>query len=445
MLCDFGPEFRGYAVAYKLSMVQLPLPADELHHAVELVSQDDFVGLLNLLAQFGTGLKTDDHTIMLLLMIATALCQASLQTNQEIDWYRRAEQQAVSQIVEYKKLLRQIFELLIEPTRSPGTTALPLHTIPDTGHLPHHISPQKNKLNLGVIIRSFFNGQPPFASAAASLALELPTNDTDLSRAVLQTQAAEQAVTPLLVLYCLGAFKSYRDHRLIDGWQGIKAQSVFKYLLLHRSGPVQKDKLIEVFWRDSDPQAARRSLHQAIYIIRRALKRDEQAFQSIVFENECYSLDPELNIWIDYEEFNRRAALGLELEKRGYLAQALVEYSVAEGLFQGELLEEDLYEEWVEPHRLQLRDVFLELADRLSEHYLKQTEYTAAMALCRKIIRFDRYRESAYLRLMKCYIAQGQRHLAIRQYLTCLEILKEDLNLLPSEETQILYTQLIGV
>ena len=166
-------------------------------------------------------------------------------------------------------------------------------------------------------------------------------------------------------------------------------------------------------------------------------------FQSIIFENDCYVLDPNITVWTDSDEFNRRVRAGMGLEKNGNLAEALVEYSIAEGLYQGDFLEEDLYEEWTMPLRQQFRDAYLDLADRLSECYLQQAEYTAAMALCRKIIKTDRCQESAYRRLMKCYLAQGQRHLAIRQYLTCLEALRDDLNLAPSEETATLYRGLV--
>jgi DNA-binding SARP family transcriptional activator len=43
---------------------------------------------------------------------------------------------------------------------------------------------------------------------------------------------------------------------------------------------------------------------------------------------------------------------------------------------------------------------------------------------------------------MRCYLAQGQRHLAIRQYQSCVEVLKQELDLTPSEETLALYQRI---
>ena len=52
--------------------------------------------------------------------------------------------------------------------------------------------------------------------------------------------------------------------------------------------------------------------------------------------------------------------------------------------------------------------------------------------------------EEAHRQLICCYLAQGQRHLALRQFLMCLTALKEELNLSPSPETQALYQRIIA-
>jgi len=43
---------------------------------------------------------------------------------------------------------------------------------------------------------------------------------------------------------------------------------------------------------------------------------------------------------------------------------------------------------------------------------------------------------------MQCYLGQGQRHLAVRQYQTCVEALREELDLTPAEETVALYRRI---
>jgi DNA-binding SARP family transcriptional activator len=247
-----------------------------------------------------------------------------------------------------------------------------------------------------------------------------------------------------LVIYCFGTFRVCRDNQFITNWKGLKGMSILKHLVVHREAPTPKDVLMEVFWPDLEPDAARRNLHQAIYSLRQDLRPADSEVQFIQFENDCYLLNPDLTVWVDAGEFEKRYRAGRDLEKAGRVAEALVEYSIAEGLYQSDFLQEDLYEDWIAQERTRLRAIYQTLADRLSEHYLKRAEYTAAMAVCHKIIALDDCNEQAYRRLMKCYYAQGQRHLAIRQYLSCIDALKKGLNLVPSAETVALYENMVG-
>jgi DNA-binding SARP family transcriptional activator len=45
---------------------------------------------------------------------------------------------------------------------------------------------------------------------------------------------------------------------------------------------------------------------------------------------------------------------------------------------------------------------------------------------------------------MQCYLVQGQRHLAVRQYQACVQSLKDELDIGPSEETIVLYRRIVG-
>ena len=153
--------------------------------------------------------------------------------------------------------------------------------------------------------------------------------------------------TPSLAVYCFGSFCVYQGERLLDNGANRKSQGVFKYLVTHWPAPVSKDILMDVFWPEADPEAARRNLHQAIYSLRQTLKINDCDFQYIQFENDCYHLNPDLNIWLDYEEFEAHIRAGRRLEQQGEIDQAMTEYSIAEGLYQGDFLAEDLYEEWM--------------------------------------------------------------------------------------------------
>jgi DNA-binding SARP family transcriptional activator len=75
---------------------------------------------------------------------------------------------------------------------------------------------------------------------------------------------------------------------------------------------------------------------------------------------------------------------------------------------------------------------------------MQRREFTPAIGLCQKVLARDNCNEQAYRRLIQCFLEQGQRQLAMREYQTCLQTLKEELNLAPSAETRAMYRQIVG-
>ncbi|MBI1880151.1 MAG: winged helix-turn-helix domain-containing protein [Chloroflexi bacterium] len=247
-----------------------------------------------------------------------------------------------------------------------------------------------------------------------------------------------------LLVYCLGSFRVYQHEQLIEKWISYKSRSIFKYLLTHRERPIHREILMELFWPEADPEFARRNLHQAIFNLRQTLQTGCADLAHILFEDGCYYLNPELDIYLDSEAFIRHYQTGQRLEREGYLAQAIKAYELADSLYAGELLAEDLYEDWTREHRENLKRTHLDILDRLSQFYFDRGQFTLCMSLCYKLLAEDNCFEEAHRRLMGCYFGQGQRHLAIRQYHLCVEILERELALPPMPATVELYRQIQG-
>jgi DNA-binding SARP family transcriptional activator len=151
-----------------------------------------------------------------------------------------------------------------------------------------------------------------------------------------------------------------------------------------------------------------------------------------------------MEIWVDVEEFTKHYQAGQRLEKNGMLAEAVSEYEQAESLYQGDFLEEDLYEDWTNSLRESLKANYLTVLDRLSRYYFEEKRYATCILLCQKILAEDDCRENTHRRLMHCYFYQGQSHLAVRQYQLCLASLKNELDILPSKDTKDLYLMIRG-
>lgn len=255
--------------------------------------------------------------------------------------------------------------------------------------------------------------------------------------------AAEGGSGPSLsmLVYCLGEFRVYFTGCFVEEWSNAKGKAIFKFLVTasqHRAG---KEILMERFWPNAEPHAARNSLNVAIYSLRRSFSRVHPC-SVVLFGEDSYYLNPELDIWIDHEAFTAHFTTAQQLERRGETTAAMDEYRRAEALYQGEFLQEDRYEDWPDPLRRDLRDRYLWLLDRLGQYAFEHQDYPTCVELCRKMLVVDPCHEEPHRRLMLCWSRQGLLNLALRQYHVCREDLARELEVEPSPATAALFDRI---
>jgi DNA-binding SARP family transcriptional activator len=247
--------------------------------------------------------------------------------------------------------------------------------------------------------------------------------------------------TPTMIVYLLGAFRVLFDDQPLEEWRSSRGKSIFKYLLLHYPMPVSRDALMETFWPENSPDSARNSLNVAIHGLRRSF-RPVTKQDVILYEDGAYSLNPEINLWIDVDAFENHLQNGRRALASEDVNQGLAEFESATSLYQGNLMEDDPYEDWPVIKREQLRMEYLEVLDTMSHFYFNQGQYSASVTLCKQILKNDRCREDAHCRLMRCYSRMDQDHLALRQYRSCVEALLTDLEVTPSPSTVQLFERI---
>ena len=96
----------------------------------------------------------------------------------------------------------------------------------------------------------------------------------------------------------------------------------------------------------------------------------------------------------------------------------------------------------VERERLEMR--YLSSMEQLAGLYADRGQLQVAIGWSQQVLAQDPYRETAHRELMRNYLRLGDRASATRQYHTCLDILKEELGLSPSPETERLFLQVIA-
>ncbi len=257
-----------------------------------------------------------------------------------------------------------------------------------------------------------------------------------------EIKAKPKQNTPSLTVYCLGSFRVYQDDKPIEQWPSGKGKLIFKYLVTRRHQSTAKEVLMEQFWPDTSPDAARNNLNVAIYGLRQALRNGYENFSHVLFQDDHYLLNQKLKLWVDFEAYLELWQTAQAYEKQGDWPQAHQKYNAAVSIYQGEFLAEDRYEEWILPERQQLQDIYLNILDRLSQYHFQDENYAACIEACRHILVAEPCRESTHRQLMRCYHRQGQPYLGLRQYHHCVEALQNELEVTPSPKTILLYQQI---
>ena len=285
--------------------------------------------------------------------------------------------------------------------------------------------------------------QPDEEIAASTTAnISLVSDSETINTAHPEPVDIAESQPPTILVYCLGTFRVYQDDQAVEGWQNSRGQSIFKYLIMHRTRPTPKEVLMDLFWPDATPEAARNNLNVAIYSMRRALRNGRPDFPHVIFQNDSYVLNPELNVWVDVEEFRELIITAQRSDQSGEQAKAIEARSTAEALYKGEFLADDRYEEWVQPLRQSLQSDYVTLLNILGHYYLGRGEYDLCSMMCNKLLAVDPCDEECHRNLMRCYSRQEHVHLALRQYHICVEALARELDVEPSTATTELYAEI---
>ncbi len=170
-------------------------------------------------------------------------------------------------------------------------------------------------------------------------------------------------------LQCFGSFELFRGEERLNysKWRR-KALLVLKYLTVQPAHKAAKEQLLDLFWPDESPAKASNSYYVTLHSLRQGLAAGlPEAVNYLKVERGAVALVPELLAGVDVEEFTFMVQEGCRLWPLDP-AQAVQCFQSATNLYHGDLLDEDLYEEWLFPLRDQLRSQYLESLAYMAGH-----------------------------------------------------------------------------
>jgi LuxR family transcriptional regulator, maltose regulon positive regulatory protein len=237
---------------------------------------------------------------------------------------------------------------------------------------------------------------------------------------------------PALRMLALGPPQVELDGQPVQ-WTTLQSRDLLFFLLQQPRG-LRKEEMGAAFWPDHPPRKLDGIFRSTVYRLRRSLFRE-----SIVFEDGLYCFDWQSDYWFDVENFEDmidRVGQKSGREQMESLEEAL-------RLYRGDYLE-GVYADWCTLERERLRERCLRARESLAGLYAGAGDIHRAIEHYQQLVAQDPYRETAYRELMRWHFRLGDRVAAIRQYHLCSQILRDDLGLSPSPETDALYLKIIG-
>ncbi|GJM34491.1 MAG: hypothetical protein DHS20C18_34920 [Saprospiraceae bacterium] len=250
--------------------------------------------------------------------------------------------------------------------------------------------------------------------------------------------------TPDLQVNFFGNFSMKTNKSPLPEIRSRLKNALLSYLLYHREEYLHREKLMELFWPHVSPDSSRNSLNVAISQIRQYLRPHLPVDDFLLFRNEGYIIQPDLEILTDVEQFIQLCDKGSAALQSGK-PEAVCNYlKQAKGIYQYDFMANLPYEEWCTNERDALKEKYLSILHGLAQYYYHKNDFAHARPVAEQILEKDPFLEDTHRLLMDCYAQLNQRGKALQQYGKCQQLLKEYFQVEPSQATRVLMERIRG-
>jgi DNA-binding SARP family transcriptional activator len=252
-----------------------------------------------------------------------------------------------------------------------------------------------------------------------------------------ETAEAKATTTAGLRVFALGPARVEKDGLPLESldW-GHKPRELLYYLLSHPQGRT-KEQIGLALWPEASNAQLRSSFHDTVFRLRRALGGKEW----VSFRKGRYAFERSLGYSFDVEAFEGNLSEARRLRSEAP-EQAIRHLQEAAGLYGGDFLEDSGDSEWAMIRREKIEREYGEALLLLGGLLFARKRHVEAAEAYRKAIAHDRLQEESHRKLMRCYVALGERGRALKHYEDLVELLEEELGARPAPETTAFYERL---
>ena len=243
---------------------------------------------------------------------------------------------------------------------------------------------------------------------------------------------------PRLRILALGEPTVFIDEKPVTHWRMARAMELFFYLL-DCGRPVRKEQILTALWPEVDERTDH-TLHSTIYYVRKAL-----GDSCIISQKGTYVLNLS-SLYRKPLEYDVAAFQNYYTQARQALTQeddatARTAFLAMIDLYRSDYVQ-SFYSDWCSLRRDELRTAYLDARHHLAQISWRSDHFEESATHWQHMLAVDTCQEGAHYGLMRCYLRQGKRGLALRQYQRCKETLQEELGIQPGPTIENLYQRL---
>ncbi len=256
-----------------------------------------------------------------------------------------------------------------------------------------------------------------------------------------------------LKIRLFGPFQVWLVDEAIARFRSDKIRALLAYLAVEVDLIHDREALATLLWSEKPNGVARTNLRNSLARLRQALASIEASGDGALFQTtrQTIQLTPNRNDhWIDVLAFSEYLTT-CQTHPHSSLLQCpdcIQSLTKAAAIYRGDFLsglalsDSPLFEEWRLSQQENFHRQALLTLDTLVAHYVGSRNYQLAERYIRRQLSLEPWLETAHQQLMRVLALQDRRTAALAQYEICQQALAKELEVLPNEATQYLYSQI---
>ena len=224
-----------------------------------------------------------------------------------------------------------------------------------------------------------------------------------------------------------------------------RGAELFAFLVLEAGRSFDRARLAEQFWAHLPEERGRRALNTEVWRVIQTLRTVGIDTDRAIRRSTAgigYVMQPGHRLDVD----RLREAMAVIRRSDPATADDAALATVTAGVeaYRGDLLEA-VYSDWCLLWRENLRAQYAEALEFLLNAAMARQDWTGGLRHGRALLTLDPLLEHVHRAVMRCYFHNGDRPLAMRQYAICVQLLRQELNVEPMDETRRIQEAILAV